>query len=259
MTGTGTEKDPLKPETWEEFLTAVATDGAYVSMPEGGEFDMNKLLPDGITTETPLNCAHIAGNGFTIRNLYASGVCAFRRSAAGLVIERLNFVDFYVIGGKTSAVIYALSPNYVELRESTVSGRIQGNSSSYYAYGVRSKMYRCSVNMECWKYSGLSGELDNCNVALEVHDRAATVTLTNSYLTGSFAAGITLENSARSVMNAVVESGTVKFTSPTNILVNSDYIAEGVTKNTNSNVLYLTTEQLKSSEYLQSVGFPIRR
>ena len=56
-----------------------------------------------------------------------------------------------------------------------------------------------------------------------------------------------------SIIDCVIHMG-FNASGSTNLLVNSDKIAEGVTVEYGRKV---TTEQLKDAEYLASVGFPI--
>ena len=56
-----------------EFVSAVAVSGNTVVLPVKAVWDMNNEYPEGYTSDIPINCASINGNGTEIRNLHLYG------------------------------------------------------------------------------------------------------------------------------------------------------------------------------------------
>lgn len=280
ITGTGTQADPYKPTTWEEFLSCTATDGIYTELPEGGgTFDMNDYYPEGITTEIPLR-GFINGNGWVIKNArYEGSLWAFvmsQGSSSGQ-IKSLNFEDFRVTTNGGNACLIAVSGYYMYsgrmLEQCKFSGRCDTFSGSYssvlYGGGYTSEVYRCSFNIE---YSGVfspeaSGnwmtQFKYCNFRLKDLDAGSTVIptlcLNNSYLEGDMYGLSCLTTSGivttESVVNANI-SGTIRneYAAGSKALVNTDKYSGTLP----SGCIGVTTEQLTDAEYLASIGFPIQ-
>ena len=58
---------------FSEFVAAVAVSGNTVNLPQNGEWNLNDSYPEGYTTDIPINCAIINGNGTEIKNLHFYG------------------------------------------------------------------------------------------------------------------------------------------------------------------------------------------
>lgn len=56
-----------------EFIAAVAVSGDTVNLPSGATWDLNDSYPEGYTTDIPINCTTINGNGTEIKNLHFYG------------------------------------------------------------------------------------------------------------------------------------------------------------------------------------------
>lgn len=132
MTGTGTQNDPFIPNTWDDFVTAIGTSGAYVELPieliktsddevkngklyfdsQGNriatpiqselsnyyennfKFDMNVVNPLGVLIG--FNNCHVNGNGASIVNLYVPDDNTGVRITDGTVyLQNINFLNIY--------------------------------------------------------------------------------------------------------------------------------------------------------------------
>ena len=58
---------------FSEFVSAVAVSGNTVNLPVKAVWDMNDEYPEGYTSDIPINCAVINGNGTEIKNLHLYG------------------------------------------------------------------------------------------------------------------------------------------------------------------------------------------
>lgn len=117
MTGTGTQADPYIVDTWEDFVTAVGTSGAYVEVAPDIVWDMNEISPEGVTIDW--NCTSLQGNGAVIARptilegsmLNIGGSC---QNIENICIEKaiVNSGDF---------IRYGQSSNTVTIKNSTIS------------------------------------------------------------------------------------------------------------------------------------------
>lgn len=69
MKGTGTKEDMFIPESWDDFVTALGTTDAYVSVPEGTVYDAGAIKPEGFA-DSPimLTCRYLDMHGSSIIN-----------------------------------------------------------------------------------------------------------------------------------------------------------------------------------------------
>jgi hypothetical protein len=274
MTGTGTQADPFKPTTWEEFLSCTTSDGVYTELPEGGgTFDMNDYYPEGITEIIPLR-GFINGNGWTIKNAYYRGSrYAFEMSTSDSYgkITELNFLNFrFEATGTGAALIGTSSGTYVgqAFTLCQFSGRIERVQGAYCAVtlgGYTSTHFRCSYNLE---FSGqASVDTGNfcavskyCNIVIRSLDSASRFYLMpdNSYVSGSaYPLMLMTVGGGQTIYSVLdVEASSIGFEtgSATMTLVNTDKYTGALP----SGCIGVTTAQLKDAEYLSSLGFPIQ-
>lgn len=132
MQGDGTQANPYIPNTWDDFVTAIGTSGAYVELPieliktsdekvkngklyfdsQGNriatpiqselssyyendfKFDMNTVNPLGVFIS--FNNCHVDGNGASVVNLYISDNNSGILISSGTVyINNINFLNIY--------------------------------------------------------------------------------------------------------------------------------------------------------------------
>lgn len=279
MTGTGTQADPYIPALWSEFVTAIGTQGAYVSLAEGTIWDMNDIAPEGFTTTITIAAASIAGNGLTIKNLTFTngGKCS---CTSGVTVTGIAFKNLLIESG--SVLLEAMTSSTVTLRECVFAGKI----ADAYLVGRntfdvlwRMAMYRCAINLEvsggsCPFLSGNGSApyhtLTYCNVKITGSSTSSyvqSIRLNNSFWTGDLTnttwviGGDSGATSYYSIFDVDVPTSKglrVNSSYTGNVvkcLYNSDKVASGAT--VDSPLIGCTTEQLHSASYLHSVGFPI--
>lgn len=197
MKGTGTKEDMYIPESWDDFVTALGTTGAYVSVPEGTTYDMDTIAPEGIPTIIT-RCSNIYGNGLTIskpRNL------CFKRT--GSTSETTSFHDIEVNDFTYSsalAMFYAYD-GYMRAYDSTFNGMGLGHhsisrswslmsNSSYLGTNCNSnytQLYRCSGNIEVTTQGtctniGLADTVYDCNFSIRLPDNFNWDAISNELL-----------------------------------------------------------------------------
>ena len=238
MQGTGTQADPYIPTMWDEFVTAIGTSGAYVSLPEGGGvFDMNEIAPEGgITIGT--HCASISGNDWEIRNAYN---IKFQKSSGELNINKLHFLNFYC--SLTYGMFYFSD---VTITESKFSGIAGGNSRYLMSYV---QLRRCSMNLKF---------IDNAvrpfeDTSTELYFSKAVIDQSESLSTYSDSIYVNCYNSFIE-HKANAGGKQLRFVGHSSIL-HSD--AGNYITTSGGDKVSVTEEQLGDASYLASVGFPI--
>ena len=130
MTGTGTQADPYIPTTLNEFITAVGTAGAYVTLTQ----DINAANDPEYTGEltTPITwAASVQGGGFTLLGLTLRTSASAIRFAKGITIEAMRLeiafkrdasFDMLVAYGSGSKPLFSACLFRIKLDESTYDG-----------------------------------------------------------------------------------------------------------------------------------------
>lgn len=276
ITGTGTQADPFKPTTWEEFLSCTTTDSVYTELPEGGgTFDMNDYYPEGITSTIPLR-GFINGNGWTIKNaVYSGRYGAFLVSSSnsyGKVVG-LNFFNFRFTTNITGAVFIEGGNSGTMFRLCQFSGLVDNTGAQYCAITRGNEamaLERCSYNIQidCHAKSARTVSLDTgnwsasahyCNVRVTGMSDYDTLNITpnSTYISGSIKS-IRIEDRGLGAKESVIdtECDVISYAigSATMTLVNTDKYSGSLP----NGCIGVTTEQLKDAEYLSSLGFPIQ-
>ena len=286
ITGTGTQADPYKPTTWEEFLSCTTTDSVYTELPEGGgTFDMNDYYPEGIAETIPLR-GFISGNGWTIKNAACyTADAAFRISLNDTLgeISNLNFqnIRYQPTGSGYRALFQTESTTFsgTAFKLCSFSGIADNTSSSGNGYtslfGIDAygTVYRCSFNiktignsagtgttsgvgiaMGMTAYNNWNAKLQYCNIKISGEEYWHGVYLDISYLTGTGSSRISLLHGNESVIDCEASVITNAYGNQTKILINTGKYSGTIP----SGCIGVTTEQLKDAEYLASLGFPIQ-
>lgn len=113
-----------------EFVAAVAVSGNTVNLPVKAVWDLNDTYPEGYTSNIPINCSTINGNGTEIRNLHMYGEFVV---PANLEINDLNLTNIVCEGTEffgSSGLSRVLT-----LNGCIVTG-IYGVDTIYFNYGV---------------------------------------------------------------------------------------------------------------------------
>lgn len=270
ITGTGTQADPYVVTTWAELASKVSESGKYIKL--GNDIDLNDEYPEGLTSGLTINCAEIDGDGKTIKNLYFKSGRLFY-CEGNRTWKNTNILNFVLGDGNNGAAFHYNGTVYNTLtfKQCKLSGRLNSglndNNRVILASG-RLKFNRCSLNIYFSENtSTLAKSPDwrdvvtllycNCNFT-GVTDKGLNMVLDNSYVKG------TLENAT---ISTTASSGTASIYSVLDITV-----AECTGGNGTNLVLcnsekcstiseYLTSvtsAQLTSAAYLDSIGFPIQ-
>lgn len=267
MAITGTQADPYKPTTWEEFLSVSDTDSVYIELPEGAVFDMNDYYPEGITDTITLK-GYINGNGATIKN------AAYRGSTACFEVgsstkTSLNFLD---CRGELSSGFFigsngSIPSGRVVFNKCKFSGSVSaiGSNVPYFSWIGRTAYFnRCSFDLQLEETMLDYALYKYCNMKIETigNTRSGYLQLDNSYLTGRiYLLEMQKYSSSFFVGDSIIDAeinydiywsdGT-----PQHLLINSDKLAEGIT--VPSVLTQVTTAQLKNAADLSSIGFPVQ-
>lgn len=285
ITGTGTQTDPFRPETWEEILSCTTADSVYTDFPEDAVFDMNDYYPEGIAETIPLR-GFINGNGATIKNAacYTSDA-AFRISYRDTLgqISNLNFQNIcYRPGGSSYRALFQTESTTfrgVAFKQCSFSGMIDNTKKSDNGYtsifGIDASgtIYRCSFNIEAIGnsagtgtssgvgiamgmtiYNNWNARLQYCNIRISGEEYWHGVYLDNTYLAGTGSSRISLLNGNESVIDCEASAITTAYGNQTKILINTDKYSGSLP----SGCIGVTEEQLQDAEYLASLGFPIQ-
>lgn len=272
ITGTGTQADPYKPTTWEEFLRCTTADSVYTELPTGGgTFDMNDYYPEGIPSTIPLR-GFINGNGWTIKNAsYHGNSAAFlmSRNASSGQIRNLHFKNFE-ISAVSSATAFLIDTPYGSFsgrvfEQCQFSGRLSENAFMSHC-GQSSEQYRCSYNIEITgdtaidtSYSYMS-ILKYCRININSFGGNYRIAMSpnNSYITGSLGTLWFARQVGDACKDSVIDATfTVCYQEPGTpdmMLINTDKYSGAIP----SGCVGVTTAQLKDADYLHSIGFPIQ-
>lgn len=254
MQGTGTQADPYIPENWNEFLTAIETSGAYVSLPEGGGvFDMNKIAPEGGIKVT-FSCIKIDGNGWIIHAPHNIAFEAYN-SDQSHIINDLHFLDFEFTGSPKKMMFDGSNRwMYMRLNGCTFTGNISGGSDVYLFDEVLS-MDQCNINVtfvgDTYRlFNGsASNNLTMSNVKARFDYSGCTYTTTEKITTPS---DKKINDSFFEITNCNLDFEYSGLRSVFHVNGNGGYVrnADGVKNN-------VTEEQLGNAAYLNSIGYPI--
>ncbi len=278
ITGTGTQGDPFRPETWEEVLQCTSTDGIYTVLPQNTIFNLNDYFPDGIPTGGIILRGFIDGNGSSIINAHYEGparAIIMSNSESTGSIKNLNFLNFYLKVTATGATLIGVNSKVTEygpysgraFYNCIFSGLVAATSNvSYCAITQVSdagSISRCAYNITC---VASSANLDtgnytalnkNCNIRLD-HIGVGSFALDNCYMEGNIShcdinSISSNAPSNSSVLNIESNSITASRSNPSMILVNTEKYAGTIPTGMNG----VTDNQLKDADYLRSLSFPI--
>lgn len=283
MTGTGTQADPYVPSSWAEFVTAIGTQGAYVSLAEGTVWDMNNIAPSGVGIIL-VKAKQVSGNGAEIKNLHFNGGgFEFYVQDMNTSISNMKLTNLLAENG--SSVFKCndyFSRIYPSLTQLTITGKIVDSNLFEADYNESQQIYtyRCSINAE---FSGNSafakttlGSYPHVKLFFDHIKTSGSSTYSSDQqmqIQNTLWEGDWVCNSAGLVggSSGVISSNNifdVNVPATATIFVNSNYasnvkqcifngskIAAGATLA--AQITQVTDEQLHSASYLNSIGFPI--
>ena len=278
MTGTGTQNDPYIVDNTADFLEAVAQSDVYVQL--GSDIDVAADGYEYIGTVT-VAALSINGNGYAIRNATfqpgSSGICFTANNANG-VLRDISFLDCSVKPSSTSATfIYGNQNNFSGLKFS-----LQVQPSSEFILFDRANVSNCAADIK------MNGGI------LYTHVAASSLSNSTFYIRGNYGFSRTIKGNNQLILDVynvgVVFDGSIssdsdylgdytKFvgcyfafadsasisgggslnvhlgrynTSGQNLVFS---VGDGLSISTPPDYPRLTTAQMKSESYLQSIGW----
>lgn len=263
MTGTGTQADPYIVSTWEDFVTAIGTEQAYVEFPENTIIDMNDVVPEGIGEMIYIKCSQFDAKGGEIKNLFfkTGGRFLVQNSNWNTYIKNLKLINMRA--DDTGFRFFS----YGEMRNCVISGSF-GGEDMFDLSSNRFTLESCSVNAQLQSGTKFTASYWNddrslnvknsiINLSGSVRSDGGTLVLNNSILQGKIPTNYfyTLYNSLIDCVvpaNASLSGG--GYTNDKGY-INSSKFEEGVT--TTNQYILVTNEQLQDANYLFDIGFPI--
>lgn len=261
MTGTGTQSAPYIVDTWEDFVTAIGTSGAYVKVADDTIWDMNSIAPEGIE-RIYCTCAELDGNNAVIQNLYFNAASEYGAFHFNSSVHDISFLDFLSKQDSASyghALIYLTSNSNIQRVK--FSGIISGTRNQFIFDGTRYEQVKnCSFNLKMQLGSGKVYISDDNRSALGYFENNhIVIDATNAQLYNSDY-GIHNDNSLIEVKrpedydevlrNSNARSTIVRYDKGTEREKNYVFDAAGAWHE-------VTTAQLQDAAYLASIGFPI--
>ena len=263
MTGTGTQADPYIVNTWEDFVTAIGTEQAYVEFPENTIIDMNDVISEGIGEMIYIKCTQFDAKGGEIKNLFFThgGRFLIQNSNWNTYIKNLKLINtraddtgfrFFSYGKMQNCIIsgsfggekmFDLSSNRFVLESCSINAQLQsGTKFTTSQWGDERSL---NVNNSIINLSG------------SVRSDGGTLVLNNSILQGKIPTNYfyTLYNSLIDCIVPANASISGHGASGDKGYINSSKFGEGVT--TSNQYILVTSEQLRDTNYLFDIGFPI--
>lgn len=272
MRGIGTQSDPFYVESWEELVTALGTTDAYIECPKNAVWEMNDILPGGITTAIETYAARVNGNGTTIRNLYFSSSYIYGKRSAGTWWYNLNFENVLLESS------YGFSSS-ARFRGCNFSGQLNNGvmfnvgSSDVYIFSHDGKK-GCSFNFTLTGKAYMNLNNTKHEYSMIVLDGKSTNANTNvgwwnlksCYITGKYpfpTLGLTKTSGRNNIFDIFIDENTTVKGNPDysydlKNVMNSDKMAGTFDSDEASNDYILaTSQQLTDAKWLQEQGFSI--
>lgn len=283
MTGTGTQTDPYVVVNWEEFISVCGIDGCYITCPENSVWDMNEILPDGLTSDVIMDMYEFDGNGLQIKNLYANGGSfvfgSKQQGSHPSFIYGIKFIGIRTALENNSVFRCKDQSNWAKgFKECCFTGVITNGYLFMLPFTCYFNIYaKERIRKGCFFDIVLDGNgvfctaptFTCCYIKLRGKQR------TNYRMTGKYDKcyfsgispydgdyGIEFQNITNSVLDIIVPQGSKIEKSSINCktcIVNKEKFL-GTYKDVINNLYFpieATTEQLSDAEYLQSKGFSI--
>ena len=282
MTGAGTAEDPYIVDTIEDFRTAIATSCDYVKL--NADLDCSDMdYWSGIITKAKI----IDLCGHTIKNVNINSstkryfISPYTDSTTNCTIKNGTIQSLY--STNLDSVIY-YNDNYygdVNLTDLKISGEfvMSGTSTGLFHAGYIS-FTRCSINIKVnnllptfYEGNHYMANYNYCNIKLEADCKSrifygtprhskftGKITNSQSYFNHIFSNGGS-DNVIAVEFISATENSKFSFSSGTPegySVLDSELANQALwSEKREAYVKYLTTAQMKSAEYLNSIGFPV--
>ena len=263
MTGTGTQADPYIVSTWEDFVTAIGTEQAYVEFPENTIIDMNDIIPEGINEMIYIKCTQFDAKGGEIKNLFftTGGRFLIQHDGWSTYIKNLKLINMRADDEGFRFYSYGKMQNCI------ISGSF-GGEEMFDLSTDRFVLEGCSINAQLQSGTKFTASYWNDDRSLNVNNSiinlsgtvrsdGGTIVLNNSLLQGKIPTTYfyTLYNSLIDCVVPANASISCHGYSGDKGYINSSKFEEGVT--TTNQYIRVTNEQLQDVNYLFDIGFPI--
>lgn len=253
MTGTGTENDPYIVESWTELSSVMEESTNYVKLKENAVIDFNEIYPEGIPYNLDIN-AHLDGNNGEMRNAYFSNIaCSIYFKDA----KNLGVVNLFINkpSGYSGAAFSMGKMSNCRFSGIIQSGTLIGSSGGE----IYNSSFRFKFNGGGFGGSGDAYSLlnyENCQFIFSGGNAESGFALShfkNCKFKGTIPFAFNPNSCDTCVIDAEI-SEMSSYTVYTSSIVNSTKIPQSFTSVGLSKV---TTEQMRSVSYLQSIGFPV--
>lgn len=254
---------------WNEFVTALGVSGDTVVLPENAEWDMNAILPYGLTANVSIACSKIEGNGTRIKNLNLNGYC-FQASGNDIKYFRNLLCTDWIANGEFFYLRYG-SEFYACAMSGITAGSCIVDCNNNYE-NSKAVFISCSFNIESSSnsFTFTYGTSDKYYCRIEVHASNATTSNpigTNlifcelilyfpnvTTITSSYYKGCTMRGNMTNVTTESSWTGDWKGhpTVYVETMFDSSY-----TPRKPDHFIAVTDEQMKTASYLAGLDFPI--
>lgn len=261
--------------TWADFVTAVGTSGAEVDLPEEAVWDMNEILPH-FNQNLTVSCSKINGNGTEIKNLHITG---FFDVQSAVEIKDIKFTNILADGsGQTgwgeNGFFNSNGSGNPKMNGCTVSGIFGNGYSALFAMNGYSNYWESERNgFNCdmqsgWRLNANGIRLQACRVFLNFPSASNTVSLGSGYtnytefvvnaplaqsLTAYCVSSCTIRGNMQNVTQINAEGATA-----VSVYSTADMPNASVSQSWgDAPLIGVTDAQMKSAEYLRSIGFLI--
>ena len=261
MTGTGTQNDPYIVDTWEDFVTAIGTSGAYVKVADDTVWDMNSIAPEGIG-RIYCACAELDGNNAVIQNLYFNAAGEYGIFYMSYSVHDISFLNFLSKHDSTNYAHALINfTNSSNIQRVVFSGVINGSHNQFIFDGMRYEQVKnCSFNLKMQLGSNKVYIADHTRTAMGYYENNhIIIDATNALMyTDNF--DIHGDNSLIEIVRAENDTGILPRSNARSTIVRYD---KGTARE--ENYVFDTagawhsviSAQLQDAAYLASIGFPI--
>lgn len=282
MTGTGTAEDPYIVDTIEDFRTAIAKVCDYVKL--DADLDCSDLdYWNGVTTwaKTIDLCGHTIKNininpvenryflkpntdsdnnctikNGTIQSLYCTNldsIIDYKNYYGTIYLTDLKISGEFVMSNSSTALFYA---GYICFTRCSINIKINGYLAAFYMY----KQYVANYN-----YCNIRLEAEKCGSDIfcgtPAHSKFTGKLTYSAYSTAYLFRYGGADNVIAMELISAINSANFAFSNniPTGYSILDNELASQAHWNDKQEtyVKYLTTAQMKSAEYLNSIGFPV--
>ena len=280
ITGSGTEQDPYIVDNFEEFDSVRNISATTYVEYSNDEVDFNDIQPEGYSDRFILS-GHITMTNIIWKNFTSRADCAisFGGETQGIYLECINckIVNAYHITSANEKYLFVSRGGNVVFNNCEISYRQDvgnapldagflrdaGGNQTFNACAITIKSY--GNKNDTWHFAD-GGKFEFCNINLDIQANKFNYPLRGfmCWYSGKIDIKTATSNSKDGGSGNIVWD--VEITQPIT-LTNSSlykfltiYNSDKVTITaTNSNMLIgVTTEQLKNTSYLYSIGFPAR-